>query len=51
MSFQDAEVRAFMEMEGLKRWLPARTSGYTQLEKAVERFDFYGPAAAWSAGS
>jgi len=49
MSFQDSEVRAFMEMEGLKRWLPARTAGYTQLEKAVERFNFYGGAAA-SAG-
>jgi phosphonate transport system substrate-binding protein len=51
MSFQDPEVRVFMEMEGLKKWLPARTSGYAQLEKAVERFDFFGPAAAWSAGN
>jgi hypothetical protein len=34
----------------LKKWLPARTSGYAQLEKAVERFNFYG-AAASSAGS
>jgi len=49
MSFQDSEVRAFMEMEGLKRWLPARTAGYTQLERAVERFNFYGGAAT-SAG-
>ncbi|HXX43095.1 MAG TPA: PhnD/SsuA/transferrin family substrate-binding protein [Candidatus Acidoferrales bacterium] len=45
MSFHDPEVRAFMEMEGLKRWLPARTTGYAQLEKAVERFNFYGGAA------
>ena len=50
MSFQDPEIRVFMEMEGLKKWLPARTSGYAQLEKAVERFNFYG-AAASSAGS
>jgi ABC-type phosphate/phosphonate transport system substrate-binding protein len=50
MSFQDPEVRAFMEMEGLKKWLPARTSGYAQLEKAVARFDFFGSAAS-SAGS
>jgi ABC-type phosphate/phosphonate transport system substrate-binding protein len=49
MSFQDPEVRGFMEMEGLKKWLPARTTGYTQLEKAVERFNFYGRAAS-SAG-
>jgi phosphonate transport system substrate-binding protein len=49
MSFQYPEVRVFMEMEGLKRWLPARTTGYAQLEKAVERFNFYGgttPSAA-----
>jgi len=50
MSFQDPEVRVFMELEGLKRWLPARTSGYAQLEKAVERFDFFGSSAS-SAGS
>jgi len=41
MSFQDPEVRTLMELEGLKQWLPARTSGYAQLEKAVERFKFY----------
>ena len=50
MSFQDPEVRAFMDMEGLKKWLPARTTGYTQLEKAVQRFRFYGGAAT-SAGT
>jgi phosphonate transport system substrate-binding protein len=48
MSFQDPEVRSFMEMEGLKKWLPARTSGYAQLEKAVGRFNFYGEAAAFA---
>jgi phosphonate transport system substrate-binding protein len=42
MSFQDPEARTFMEMEGLKRWLPARTSGYEQLERAVKTFGFYG---------
>jgi ABC-type phosphate/phosphonate transport system substrate-binding protein len=50
MSFQDREVRAFMEMEGLKKWLPARTTEYTQLKKAVERFNFY-EGAATSAGT
>jgi len=50
MSFQDPSVRVFMEMEGLRQWLPARTSGYTQLEKAVQRFNFYGSTAS-SAGS
>jgi phosphonate transport system substrate-binding protein len=46
MSFQDPEVRVFMELEGLKQWLPARTSGYTQLESAVQQFQFYDPAAS-----
>ncbi len=41
MSFENPEVRALMELEGLKRWLPARTTGYAQLERAVERFKFY----------
>lgn len=50
MSFQDPEIRGFMEMEGLKKWLPARTSGYAQLERAVERFHFYNELAS-SAGS
>lgn len=41
MSFQDPEARTLMELEGLKQWLPARTNGYAQLERAVERFKFY----------
>ena len=41
MSFSDPVVRPYMEMEGLKQWLPARTSGYEQLEHAVARFSFY----------
>lgn len=46
MSFQDPEVRVFMELEGLRQWLPARISGYAQLERAVRRFHFYDPAAS-----
>ncbi len=46
MSFDDPGVRTLMELEGLKRWLPARTSGYTQLEKAVKRFNVFGASAA-----
>ncbi len=41
MSFQDPEVRTLMELEGLRQWVPARTSGYAQLARAVERFKFY----------
>jgi phosphonate transport system substrate-binding protein len=39
MSFADPEIRTYMELEGLKQWLPARLSGYAQLERAVERFE------------
>jgi ABC-type phosphate/phosphonate transport system substrate-binding protein len=46
MSFQDPEVRVFMELEGLRQWLPGRISGYAQLERAVRRFRFYDPAAS-----
>lgn len=45
MKFDDPSVRMYMELEGLKQWLPARTSGYAQLERAVARFHFYGDAA------
>jgi ABC-type phosphate/phosphonate transport system substrate-binding protein len=38
MSYDDAEVRPLLDMEGLKAWLPGRTSGYAQLERAVDRF-------------
>lgn len=44
MSFQDYSVRPHMEMEGLKEWFPARTSGYQQLEEAVSRFHFFDEA-------
>jgi ABC-type phosphate/phosphonate transport system substrate-binding protein len=47
MSYDDAEVRPLLDLEGLKRWLPGRTSGYGQLERAVERF---GSIDAWLAG-
>ncbi len=35
MSYQDPEVRPLLDMEGLKQWLPGRTSGYALLERAV----------------
>ncbi len=41
MSFQDPEIRPYMEMEGLKQWLDARTTGYKQLEDAVSRFKLF----------
>ena len=35
MQYSDAEVRPLLDMEGLKQWLPGRTSGYALLERAV----------------
>ena len=41
MSYADAKVRPLLDLEGLKAWKPARTSGYHALEKAVEATQFY----------
>ena len=38
MSYDDHRVRPLLDMEGLKAWLPGRTTGYAQLERAVDRF-------------
>ena len=38
MSYDDPEVRTLLDLEGLKRWIPARTEGYRLLADAVERF-------------
>jgi ABC-type phosphate/phosphonate transport system substrate-binding protein len=43
MSFEDLVVRPLLEMEGLKQWLPGRTSGYAALNRAVDRSGFLGP--------
>lgn len=36
MDIEDPEVRVLFELEGLSRWVPARTSGYRQLEAAIQ---------------
>ena len=41
MSYADAEVRPLLDLEGLTRWVPGRTSGYRALERAVELTGFY----------
>lgn len=38
MSWDDPAVRGLMDMEGLKAWVPGRTSGYLPLARACERF-------------
>lgn len=40
MSYDDPEVRPLLNMEGLKRWMDGRTSGYPQLNRAVDRFRY-----------
>ena len=41
MSYEDANVRALMDMEGLKAWRPGRTEGYRALDTAVDELKFY----------
>jgi phosphonate transport system substrate-binding protein len=36
MSYDDPAVRPLLEMEGLTRWLPGRTSGYALLQRAID---------------
>jgi ABC-type phosphate/phosphonate transport system substrate-binding protein len=40
MSYGDPEVRRLLDLEGLKQWLPGRTSGYDLLSRAADRFDY-----------
>lgn len=44
MSYGDPQVRPLLDLEGLKAWKLGRTSGYSQLERAVDRF---GTLDAW----
>ncbi len=41
MSYDDPAVRALLDLEGLKARRDRRTSGYAQLERAVEEVGFY----------
>src|SRR5262245_42593035 len=41
MSYEDAGVRRLLDLEGLKKWMPGRVSGYRALEQAVEEVAFY----------
>lgn len=40
MSYEDADVRRLLDLEGLKQWLPGRTQGYDLLSRAVDRFGY-----------
>ncbi len=41
MNWDDAQVRLLLELEGLKAWLPGRTSGYDLLIRATDDEKFY----------
>lgn len=41
MSYDNPDHRAMMDMEGLRAWLPGRTSGYAALKEAVEQQRFF----------
>lgn len=41
MSYDDAEVRPLLDLEGLKVWKPGRTERYRALEIAVDEVKFY----------
>lgn len=49
MSYTDETVRPLLDLEGLTRWLPGRTSGYDVLNTAVELLGFYDAAGTVTA--
>ena len=46
MDYADPEHREMMDLEGLKAWLPGRTSGYAALEAATREQQFFAPEPA-----
>ena len=46
MDYGNPAHREMMDLEGLKAWLPGRTSGYAALEAAVKEQAFFAPARA-----
>jgi phosphonate transport system substrate-binding protein len=42
MDYNNPAHREMMDMEGLREWLPGRTSGFGPLSEAVERQGFFG---------
>jgi phosphonate transport system substrate-binding protein len=49
MSYADPEVRPLLDLEGLKQWVPGRTSGFGPLTRAVDETGFYDAAGAVTA--
>lgn len=46
MSYDNPKHREMMDLEGLKKWLPGRTTGFGPLDEAVKRQDFFARATA-----
>ena len=42
MRYDDPNHREMMDLEGLKQWLPGRTTGYAVLQRAVDAGGFFG---------
>lgn len=49
MSYADPEVRPLLDLEGLKQWVPGRTSGFGPLTRAVDETGFYDAAGTVTA--
>jgi len=49
MSYADPEVRPLLDLEGLRRWVPGRTSGFGPLGRAVDETGFYDAAGGVAA--
>ncbi len=45
MDYADPEHREMMDLEGLKAWLPGRTTGYAALAAATHEQNFFAPVA------
>ena len=45
MRYEEPSHREMMDLEGLKAWLPGRTSGYAALEEAVRETGFFDAGA------
>jgi phosphonate transport system substrate-binding protein len=45
MSYENPRHREMMDLEGLRAWLPGRTTGYTRLTEAADEIGFFEGAA------
>jgi hypothetical protein len=41
MDYSNPKHREMMELEGLKKWLPGRKTGFGALSDAIERQNFF----------